>query len=143
MEYQMGQNLTLDRTSRAVVSRMEHVHLAVADLDRSIDWYERAFGFDVRWTDGRTAHVGTDRFYVAMTAHRDLPPSQGDATGTARIAHFAFTTSDLEAFATRLDDAGIDAWGEASRVEGDAIYVHDPDGNAIEIVGYNDGYVYA
>ena len=139
----MGQNLTLDRTTRALVSRMEHVHLAVADLDRSIDWYQRAFSFEVRWTDGTTAHVGTDRFYVAMTAHRDLPPSQGDATGTARIAHFAFTTADLDAFADRLTAEGIDAWGEASRVEGDAIYVHDPDGNAIEIVGYRDGYVYA
>lgn len=139
----MGQNLTLDRTSRTVVSRMEHVHLAVADLERSIDWYEKAFGFVVRWTDGRSAHVGTDRFYVAMTAHLDLPPSQGDAIGTARIAHFAFTTPDLDAFAARLHAAGIEPWGDASRIEGDAIYVHDPDGNAIEVVGYKDGYVYA
>jgi catechol-2,3-dioxygenase len=139
----MGRNLTLDRTSRSVVNRMEHVHLAVADLDRSMDWYERAFGFTVRWTDGTTAHVGTDRFYVAMTAHRDLPPSRGDATGTARIAHFAFTTPDLDAFAERLAEAEISTWGEASRAEGDAIYLHDPDGNAIEVVGYRDDYVYA
>ena len=139
----MGQNLTLDRSSRTVVSRMEHVHLTVADLERSSDWYETALGLAVRWTDGRTAHVGTDRFYVAMTAHRDLPPSKGDDTGTARIAHFAFTAPDLDAFADRLAAAGIEAWDEASRVEGDAIYLHDPDGNAIEVVGYNDGYVYA
>jgi catechol-2,3-dioxygenase len=139
----MGHNVTLDRSSRTVVSRMEHVHLAVADLERSIDWYETAFGLSVRWTDGRTAHVGTDRFYVAMTAHRDLPPSPGDDTGTARIAHFAFTTPNLDAFADRLAAAGIAPWDEAKRVEGDAIYLHDPDGNAIEVVGYNDGYVYA
>ena len=139
----MENNLTLDRTSRAVVSRMEHVHLAIADLDRSIDWYEKAFGFVVRWTDGKTAHVGTDRFYVAMTEHRDLPPSPGDATGTARIAHFAFTTSDLDTFADRLTATGIAPWGEASRVEGDAIYLHDPDGNSIEVLAYRDGYVYA
>ena len=139
----MDQLLTLDRSSRTLVSRMEHVHLAVADLDRSVDWYERAFGFSVRWTDGRTAHVGTDRFYVALTGHRGLPPSQGDQTGTARIAHFAFTTPDLGAFAERLNTERIAPWGDASRMEGDAIYLHDPDGNAIEIVGYSDGYVYA
>jgi len=139
----MGQNLTLDQSSRTIVSRMEHVHLAVADLERSIDWYERAFGFSVRWTNGVTAHIGTDRFYVAMTAHLGLPPSQGDDTGTARIAHFAFTTPDLDAFSDRLGAAGIATWDEASREEGDAIYLHDPDGNAIEVVGYNDGYVYA
>lgn len=139
----MGDDLALDRSSRTVVSRMEHVHLAVADLDRNVEWYEKAFGLTVRWTDERTAHVGTDRFYVAMTAHRDLPPSQGDATGTARIAHFAFTTPDLDAFAERLGSAGISIRGEASRVEGDAIYLDDPDGNSIEVVGYNDDYIYA
>ena len=139
----MTQNFTLDRSSRTVVSRMEHVHLAVADLDRSIDWYQQVFGFTVRWTDDRTAHVGTDRFYVAMTAHDGLPPSQGDRTGTARIAHFAFTTPDLDAFTDRLAAAGVEPWGDASRSEGDAIYIHDPDGNNIEVVGYRDGYVYA
>ena len=139
----MGQNLTLDRSSRTVVSRMEHVHLAVADLGRSIEWYSKVFGFEVRWTDGRTAHIGTDRFYVAVTAHRDLPPSEGDRTGTARIVHFAFATPDLKALGERLLAAGVEPWGDASRAEGDAIYLHDPDGNAIEVVGYVDGYVYA
>lgn len=101
----MRQNLTLDQSSRTIVSRMEHVHLAVADLARSIEWYEEVFGFEVRWTDGRTAHIGTDRFYVAVTAHRGLPPSEGDRTGTARIAHFAFTTPNLETFGERLPPA--------------------------------------
>ena len=139
----MRQNLTLDQSSRTIVSRMEHVHLAVADLARSIEWYEEVFGFEVRWTDGRTAHIGTDRFYVAVTAHRGLPPSEGDRTGTARIAHFAFTTPNLEAFGERLEAAGIEPSDDASRNEGDAIYLHDPDGNYIEVVGYVDGYVYA
>ena len=139
----MAQLQTLDRSSRTVVSRMEHVHLSVADLERSIDWYERVFGMSVRWTDGKTAHVGTDRFYVAMTEHRDLPPSPANGSGTARIAHFAFTTPDLDAFSERVEREGVAPYGDASRAEGDAIYVHDPDGNAIEIVGYHDGYVYA
>ncbi len=139
----MSQQLTLDRSSRTVVSRMEHVHLTVSDLERSIDWYERAFGMSVRWSDGTTAHVGTDRFYVAMTAHHGLPPSKGDRTGTARIAHFAFTTPNLVAFTERLESEGIAQAGEANRAEGDAIYLDDPDGNHIEVVGYIDGYIYA
>ena len=138
----MGQLLTLDRSSRTVVTRMEHVHLAVADLERSIDWYQRVFGFSVRWTDDRTAHVGTDRFYVAMTAHPGLPPSD-DRTGTARIAHFAFTARDLGEFSARLAELGVEPVGDATRDEGDAIYVNDPDGNSIEVVGYVEGYVYA
>jgi catechol-2,3-dioxygenase len=121
---------------------MEHVHLSVADLERSIDWYEKVFGFVVRWTDGHTAHVGTDRFYVAMTEHTGLPPSPASAE-TARIAHFAFTSPDLEAFSKRIADAGVAPWTDAHRNEGDAVYLYDPDGNDIEVVEYVEGYVYA
>ncbi len=138
----MGHNATLDRTSRSVVSRMEHVHLAVADLERSVTWYERVLGLRVRWSDGTTAHVGTDRFYVAVTEYPGLPPAP-DSSSTARIAHFAFTTPDLEAFKARLSEVGAHPYADAHRTEGDAVYLRDPDGNAIEIVGYRDDYVYA
>jgi catechol-2,3-dioxygenase len=138
----MGNAATLDRSSRSVVSRMEHVHLTVADLDRSVEWYGRVFGFSVRWTDGTTAHIGTDRFYVAVTEHDGIAPAAADG-GRARIAHFAFTTSDLAAFAQRLDEVGVETTEDARRREGDSMYLRDPDGNAIEVVGYRDGYVYA
>lgn len=138
----MGNAATLDRASRSVVSRMEHVHLTVADLDRSIDWYGRVFGFSVRWTDGTTAHIGTDRFYVAVTEHDGIAPAAADG-GKARIAHFAFITADLVAFAQRLDEVGVETMENARRREGDSIYLRDPDGNAIEVVGYREGYVYA
>lgn len=138
----MGQNATLDKTTRSVVARMEHVHLAVADLARSVAWYESVFGFRVRWSDGTTAHVGTDRFYVAVTEHPGISPAL-DSSSTARIAHFAFTTPDLEAFIDRLREAGVHPYADAKRAEGDAVYLRDPDGNAIEVVGYRDHYVYA
>lgn len=139
----MGRTLALDRRSRSVVSRMEHVHLAVADLDRSIDWYEKVFGFSVRWGNGTTAHVGTDRFYVAITEHDGIAPAGVGRADTAHIAHFAFTARDLDEFADRLRDAGVAPSQDASRAEGNALYLRDPDGNAIEVVGYREDYVYA
>jgi catechol 2,3-dioxygenase len=138
----MGHAAALDRTSRSVVSRMEHVHLTVADLERSVDWYCRVFDFSVRWTDGTTAHVGTDRFYVAVTEQDGIGPAAGTDT-RARIAHFAFTTADLGAFSERLDAAGVEPVGGARRWEGNSLYLRDPDGNAIEVVGYRDDFVYA
>lgn len=134
---------TLDRASRSVVSRMEHVHLTVADLDRSIDWYGRVFGFSLRWSNGVTAHIGTDRFYVAVTERDGIAPAAGEDAARARIAHFAFTTADLDAFAERLDRAGVAPDQRAQRREGDSLYLRDPDGNAIEVVGYRDDFVYA
>lgn len=46
------ENLKLDESTRAVVTRMEHVHVQVADAARSIDFYRKVFGFEVRWDSG-------------------------------------------------------------------------------------------
>jgi glyoxylase I family protein len=138
----MAHTAALDRRSRSVVSRMEHVQLTVADLERSIEWYGRVFDFSVRWTDGRTAHVGTDRFYVAVTERDGIGPAARDAT-RARIAHFAFTTADLAAFSERLDEAGIEPVRGVRRWHGDSLSLRDPDGNAIEVVEHRDDFVYA
>ena len=50
---------------------LEHVNFTVSDLDRSVDFYTRLFGFKVRWKgnldDGRpAAHIGDDRQYLAL-----------------------------------------------------------------------------
>jgi catechol 2,3-dioxygenase-like lactoylglutathione lyase family enzyme len=138
------ENLNLGAKTRAVVDRMEHVHLSVADVSRSVDFYRRAFGFDVRWEesgpDGRCAHVGTDRFYVALSEDGALAAAGG--TEGASILHFAFTTEDLEAFRRRLAERGIEAGELYRRKEGDAVYIYDPDGHEIEVVGYRREYTY-
>lgn len=125
--------------TRALVRRMEHAHFAVSDLDRSIDFYRRAFGFGVRWEGmglaGRCAHVGTDRFYLAL--------SEARAGGAGRFYHVGFLTDDLEAVEARLVREGIAITERADRPEGRAIYVEDPDGIEFEIVAYRPGYEYA
>jgi glyoxylase I family protein len=137
----MVRHLTLDRSSRPVVNRMDHVHLTVADLARSMEWYEQVFDFSVRWSNGKTAHVGTDRFYVALTQHDGIRPARGDDSCRARIARLGFTTTDPDAFSERLLDSGI-ASG-ARRFDGESFTLHDPDGNAIEVIAYRDGFVSA
>ncbi|MBI5365437.1 MAG: VOC family protein [Planctomycetes bacterium] len=138
-------NGNLGPASRAVTERLEHVNLGVADVDRSVDFYRRALGFEVRHAGGgahgRFAHVGTDRFYVALTEQPGIAPARrGDH---AAVFHFGFTTPDLEAFRARLAREGIAPAEEAHRAEGNAIYLEDPDGHEIEVVGYAHSYVYA
>ena len=123
-----------------IVDRMEHVHLSVRDVDRSIAFYQRAFGFEVRHDGtgpyGRTVHVGTDRFYLALTEGGDP-----DA-GTGNFSHVGFVTPDLAAFRLRLEREGIPISESAARKEGDAVYILDPDGVEIEVVGYRPEYRY-
>ena len=72
-------DLTLGAATRAVVGRLEHVHVGVRDLDRSVAFYRRILGFELRWEgvgpSGRCAHVGSDRFYIAMTENAGLAPA--------------------------------------------------------------------
>lgn len=136
------ENLTLGPATRSIVDRMEHVHLGVSDVDRSVDFYRRVFGFEVRYDGqgacGRTVHVGTDRFYVALTGHGE------PAVAGGTFYHFGFTVScGRDEFRRRLEATGVAIGDEARRKEGWAIYVVDPDGHEIEVVGYESGYVYA
>ena len=51
-------------------------------------------------------------------------------------------TPDLAAFKARLEREGIPISESATRKEGDALYVIDPDGIEIEVVGYRSDYKY-
>lgn len=139
-------DLTLSAGTRAVAERLEHVHLGVRDLDRSVDFYRRVFGFAVRWrgtsrTGERSAHIGSDRFYLALTEGPDLAPAA--PAGSAAVYHFGFVTPSLDAFRDRLRAEGV-PWSEATpRAEGPAAYVLDPDGHEFEVVQYRPDYVYA
>ena len=138
-------NLKLGDKTRAVADRMEHLHLGVADANRSIDFYRRAFGFEVRHDGvglyGRCAHVGTDRFYLALSENPGL--LRGGRSDAASFYHMGFTTPDLAGFRARLAEERIEVIEEAERAEGDAVYLNDPDGHQIEVVAYKPDYVYA
>lgn len=133
-------NLELGSGSKAVVERMEHVHVCARDVDRTAAFYKAAFGFEVRHDGtgpyGRTVHVGTDRFYIAISEGGDPDRGQGN------FSHVGFVTPDLAAFRSRIEREGIPIAETASRKEGDALYVIDPDGMEIEVVGYRPDYEY-
>lgn len=133
-------NLDIGVDSRSVVDRMEHVHVSARDVDKTAAFYKAAFGFEVRHDGtgpyGRTVHVGTDRFYIAISEGGD--PERG----SGNFSHVGFVTPDLGAFRARMEREGIPIAETASRKEGDAVYVIDPDGMEIEVVGYRFGYRY-
>ncbi len=128
-------------SSRHVATRLEHIHLTVRDADRSIDFYRRVFGFEVRYDGigpyGRSVHVGTDQFYLALTEVER--PVGGPRS---RFLHLGLTTDDLEALRDRLDREDVEVTEEANRPEGRAVYFEDPDGFEIEVVEYVSGYAY-
>ncbi len=119
-------------------TRVGHIHLKVADLDRAIAFYRDVMGFEVQQQMGKQAaflsaggyhhHVGLNTWESAG----GTPPERG-RTG---LYHVAFLYPDRAALAETLRsvlDAGVTLDGAADHGVSEAIYFRDPDGNGIEI----------
>lgn len=115
-----------------------HVHLKVSDLERSVKFYKEAFGFDemVRYGDsaaflsagGYHHHIGLNTWESAG----GNPPRQG-STGLYHFAILYPTRKELARALKRLIDLKIPIDGASDHGVSEAIYLHDPDFNGIEI----------
>ncbi|HUS17047.1 MAG TPA: VOC family protein [Chloroflexia bacterium] len=123
-------------------ARIGHVHLKVADLERSIGFYCDVLGFEL------VCHLGTAAFVAAGGYHHHIGlntwESAGGApppAGTTGLYHFAInypTRRDLAAAFRRLLDAGWTIDGCSDHTSHEALYLHDPDFNGIELAWDRD-----
>jgi catechol 2,3-dioxygenase len=115
-----------------------HVHLRVADLDRSIAFYRDVLGFELMQRMGDQAaflsaggyhhHIGLNTWESAGGS----PP----APGSTGLYHFAIrypTRAALADAVRRLAAAGIGIDGASDHGVSEAIYLRDPDQNGIEL----------
>lgn len=122
---------------------IEHVNLTVSNLDHSIDFYTRIFGFHVRWkgttSDDRPAvHIGTDRYYLALFEATKSDSYEPDYLAVGPN-HFGLVVDDLDGLRGRLTEFGISSHLEADYDPGRRLYFYDPDGIEIELVEYQSG----
>lgn len=119
-------------------TRIGHVHLKVADLDRAIHFYHALMGFDL------VARLGDQAAFLSAGGYHhhiglNTWESQGGsppAPGTTGLYHFAInypTRRDLAGALTRLLDGGWGIDGASDHGTHEAIYLHDPDFNGLEL----------
>lgn len=124
-------------------TRIGHVHLKVADLDRAIGFYRDTLGFDV------TARYGDQAAFLSAGGYHhhiglNTWESKGGAPprpGSTGLYHFAINYPDRRDLATalkRLYDHGWGIDGASDHGTHEAIYLHDPDGNGIELAWDRD-----
>jgi len=115
-----------------------HVHLKVADIDRSLGFYRDVLGFEVtqRMGDGAVfLSAGGYHHHLGLNTWDSLggsPPPRA-ATG---LYHLAIRYPDRPALADafrRLREAGIPLEGAADHGVSEALYLRDPDGNGVEL----------
>ena len=119
-------------------TRIGHVHLKVADLERSVAFYRDVLGFAV------TARYGTQAAFLSAggyhhhiglntwESHGGSPPPRG----TTGLYHFAILVPTRRALARALRGLLEAKWpvqGASDHGVSEAIYLADPDGNGIEI----------
>ena len=124
-------------------ARIGHVHLKVADLDRSLAFYQGLLGFDLIQRMGRQAaflSAGGDHHHLGLNTWESAG-GQPPAPGTTGLYHFAINypeRRDLAAAVQRLLDGGWGLDGASDHGTHEAIYLHDPDGNGIELAWDRD-----
>ena len=116
-----------------VVLRLGAVTLTVRDLDRAIEWYERALGLRVHSRAGGTAELGDgNETVVVLEEDRQAIPA-GRHAGLYHYALLYPSRTALARAALRLIAARTPIQGASDHGTHEAIYLPDADGNGIEL----------
>ena len=115
--------------------RIGSVRLAVADLPRSIEFYERVLGLPLVSRDNDGALLGLDRESpsLELTAIADPTPVSPHDTGLFHVAWLHPSRAALAATVQRIVRGGWLIGGASDHGVSEALYLSDPDGLGIEI----------
>ena len=114
------------------------MHLKVADLERSLAFYRDVLGFEITQRFGAQAaflSAGGYHHHLGLNTWESAggqPPPPG-TTGLYHVAILYPTRAELAAVARRVQKAGIPLEGATDHGVSEAIYLHDPDHNGVEI----------
>jgi len=118
--------------------RIGHVHLKVADLERALGFYRDVLGFEVTQRFGTQAaflSAGGYHHHIGLNTWESAggqPPPPG-ATGLYHVAFLFPTRTGLADAVRRVMEADIPLEGAADHGVSEAVYLHDPDRNGVEL----------
>src|SRR5829696_1991759 len=113
--------------------RLGAVHLTVAELDRSVGFYEDSLGLRVHSRDDAIAALGTGEDDLVVL--HELPGARR-AGRHAGLYHYALlypSREQLARAALRLAATRTPVQGASDHGTHEAIYLPDPDNNGIEL----------
>lgn len=144
----------------ASITRPHHMGLQVADLARSVAFYEGILGFEVvfQWNP-RAPYIGAlvgypevdlhaailrmpdSDLFLELLEYRNVERRPVDtSTANPGTAHVAFFVDDLDTLYADLLEKGVDSVGPpvtptiGPNEGGRAVYLKDPDGIRVELI---------
>jgi len=109
---------------------INHITLAVSDLQLSINFYEKILGMRLhaKWDRGAYLECGELWLCLSFDSQRSfVNPEASDYTHYA----FAIEERDFEHFLLSLEEANVSIW-KINKSEGKSCYFLDPDGHKLE-----------
>ncbi len=115
-----------------------HVHLKVSDIDRAEAFYRDVLGFEV------TTRYGSEASFMSFGGYhhhlglntwqsKGAPPPPHRSTGLFHFAILYPSRKELALALKRVLQSGTQIDGASDHGVSEAIYLHEPDGNGIEI----------
>jgi catechol 2,3-dioxygenase len=119
--------------TRAPIAPAE-VSLSVAELDRSVEYYENAIGLSVNERANGGARLGAGgRDLLVLEEQPGARPGRGMNTGLVHFALLVPDRGDLAAWLAHAASSGVRLSGASDHYVSEALYLRDPDGHGIEI----------
>jgi catechol 2,3-dioxygenase len=136
-----GSGMETERQSRHVVApgtRIGHVHLKVANIERALGFYRDTLGFEVTQWYGEDAvflSAGAYHHHIGLNTwmSRNAPPAPSRAAGLYHLAILYPSRRDLAQALRWLLEARYPIDGASDHGVSEAIYLRDPDGNGVEL----------
>jgi len=127
--------------------KIKHFAISVADMDETIDWYDRVLGFKLK----SRAHLKGPRCEMATLTNGELEmevflhdetiPIPPERTSTATdpqtqgMKHVCFSCDDLDAMIAHFAECGVEpCMGPVTMGDVRLCYINDNTGNLLEFM---------
>jgi len=123
----------------APVKALSHTAIRVADLDRSVAFYEKLYGYDVfidnRGTPGGYTVLGLIGGHTVELIRQDAEPQAKAPRDVLGHSCIAFSVDDIDVTHAALKAGGY-VRSDAPEVFGNVrvVFVRDPDGTLLEFI---------
>jgi catechol 2,3-dioxygenase-like lactoylglutathione lyase family enzyme len=109
---------------------MDHVNMTVKNLDESVEFYKKLFGFTVKkeQAEYKSKIIGNDSIKLCLYEDPDMKPE-------GAIAHFGFHIENFGDIMEKCKELGVTIYyeGPVQFEKSKSIYISDPSGYDIEL----------